>query len=337
MDEKKGEGQAPLPEEKPPHTPMLARSLHATKQFIETCGRHPFATGLFALLGIFGLVFSFVTFAIDQTDSKQDSKKVDHIQQAVERVASDVQSIKTESGEPSDFDPITVAYEPNDPDNITFAAQHIGKDVTWLQANDVSAFSNMPYFQYSLSSSAQKDFVQVAPYLLIEVIEVKAQPNDLATIYAGERGSGAELRSFAGSLFPVKGIQVAALVDDMTGKLRRDIDFFSLMPGEVEEFFLSLNYAPGWIYKFKVGFQYRYKGQNGVHWLDTITTTGIPDNDIPVKRHDEPYTVEKHPDYPPPESVAEWLTDAKAAQSIVTHERVFAPDMANISVVNLDN
>lgn len=56
------------------------------KSSIEYCGKHPFATGLFALLGVFGLILSIVGFSIDRTESELASKNQQQIVSIVEEL-----------------------------------------------------------------------------------------------------------------------------------------------------------------------------------------------------------------------------------------------------------
>jgi len=47
---------------------------------IEWIGTHPFATGLMAVIGIIGFVFSIYTFAVDQADTAASSAQADEMQ-----------------------------------------------------------------------------------------------------------------------------------------------------------------------------------------------------------------------------------------------------------------
>lgn len=50
---------------------------------IEWVGTHPFATGLMAVLGIIGFVFSIYTFVVDQADSKASSAQAEKMQGSI--------------------------------------------------------------------------------------------------------------------------------------------------------------------------------------------------------------------------------------------------------------
>ena len=57
-------------------------------RLIETCGRHPFATGLLSLLGVFGLVFSVYGFSLDRSDAESSRQQVDRVQASIDQLGS---------------------------------------------------------------------------------------------------------------------------------------------------------------------------------------------------------------------------------------------------------
>lgn len=77
--------------EQPPTQPR-AGVLPRVRKFIEFCGEHPFATGLFAILGIVGLTLSFVAFGVDRFESVDSARQVD-------AVSKDIQSEVSASSE----------------------------------------------------------------------------------------------------------------------------------------------------------------------------------------------------------------------------------------------
>lgn len=64
----------------------LARAKNSVVSVIEFCGKHPFATGLFAILGVAGLLFSIYS----EIQSSEDSGR---LQKSVSRVESMMQSV----------------------------------------------------------------------------------------------------------------------------------------------------------------------------------------------------------------------------------------------------
>jgi hypothetical protein len=53
-------------------------------KFIEFCGKHPFATGLFAVLGALGFAFSVYAFGIDRSESKSTQTAIESVERQVE-------------------------------------------------------------------------------------------------------------------------------------------------------------------------------------------------------------------------------------------------------------
>lgn len=53
-------------------------------QFIEFCGKHPFATGLFAVVGALGFAFSIYAFGIDRFESKSTQTAIESVERQVE-------------------------------------------------------------------------------------------------------------------------------------------------------------------------------------------------------------------------------------------------------------
>lgn len=56
------------------------------KNAVEFCGRHPFATGLLSLLSVFGLLFSFYSFALDRDDANSSRNQVADLQETIARL-----------------------------------------------------------------------------------------------------------------------------------------------------------------------------------------------------------------------------------------------------------
>lgn len=310
----------------PPQTPGKARA------FIEMCGRHPFATGIFALLGIFGLLFSFVTFGLDQHQSRLDQIQTDRMEGTVNAAASDVAEIAASATDAPLTDPIESRAFPiaNSVDNVAFRGTAQVPTVEWVFANVKDSFPNLFILQWSIRSGANRDFVQIAPYLVVDVTDVQPVPRDLSALYAGERGAASELRSFEAALRPQKGWQFAALVDGDTGETRNDIDYFTLSPREPEEFYLTLSYVPGYIYTYRVGLHYRFQNRDAVHWLSGPIRAGVPDYPLPVAQYEsgqaggEGFAVRDHPDY-----LADNKTAVPARSAVLTKAvsagKVFTP------------
>lgn len=292
---------------------------------IELCGRHPFATGLFALLGIFGLLFSFFTFGVDQFQNKEDNIETARIATSLARVEEQIAaSVPTE--EPADFDPIVsqAHEEAVDQDNLTFDEKFSGQTRAWIAENDPTSFANVPFLSISLRSAADEAFIQIAPYLILDVQSVTEIQAGRAALYEGERGGAESARDFRADLLSQVGRQYAVLVNGADGSYRRDIDYFSLMPKETEEFFLNLNLEPGYVYTLRIGVPYRYKDREGIHWATPAFQTGIPAGDIQLSEHGSVFRLASHPDAYP-EQAAEVQERSAQNLDIVGRSRVLKP------------
>ena len=273
---------------------------HRIREFIEMCGRHPFATGLFALLSVFGLVFSLVAFSVDQSHSQRDAEETAVIKKTLARVEGTVGIIASPKQEPENFDPIesTPLEISTITDNAVFPKQYMGQSRAWIQENIGESFSYIPFLSFSLKSAAAEEFIQIAPYLLVDVIAVDPIGPGLAAIHEGERGGAAELREFGADIIPDVGLQFAPLIDGENGAFRSDVDYFSLMPKEPEEFFLGLRYVSGYVYTFRIGVQYKYKGRHRVHWLNRSLRAGVPTYELPVAGFGgQDFETRYHPDF----------------------------------------
>ncbi|WP_156776869.1 hypothetical protein [Nitrococcus mobilis] len=59
-------------------------SAHA---FVEFCGRHPFATGLFALLSVAGLILSIVGYYLDRQEATSTTGQVLRIEEKIDTIS----------------------------------------------------------------------------------------------------------------------------------------------------------------------------------------------------------------------------------------------------------
>ena len=59
-------------------------------RFIQLCGRHPFVTGLFSLIGLFGLVFSFFSFSVDRAEARSSQEQAERIYSSIEGIKKDL-------------------------------------------------------------------------------------------------------------------------------------------------------------------------------------------------------------------------------------------------------
>jgi hypothetical protein len=322
----KDPGQAAIADSPaPPEAQRAANSGgRRVREFIEMCGRHPFATGLFALLSVVGLFFSFVGFGVDQVRSQRDALDSAAMQSSLERIEDSVDTMAP-AAEPAGFDP--VESTPLDlatiTDNAIFPRRYMGKPRDWIQANVDESFASIPFLSFSLKSVAGEDFVQLAPYLVVDVAAVAPVPPSLAVIYEGERGGASELWEFSAAIVPEVGFQFAPLInDDQT--FRTDVDYFSLMPREPAEFVLGMSFVPGYVYTLRIGVPYKYKGRHQLHWLSGTLRAGVPVDPLPVAGFDGSFEIASHPDFEPRDYDAV-ATDARKNLRAISASKLFPP------------
>ena len=287
--------------------PAAPRSPSGVKGFVEMCGRHPFATGLFAILGVIGLMFSVYAFSVDRSESRETTVQIGSVADSLatvgQRIAESAPEVKDQALEV----PIELNWEGEYLDNVVFPVSNpiVSRELSFeeteaalLSMQDEEAISSYdPFYSFSISAVSNKGFVQVAPYLLIDVFSVEPIDDDLAGIYLGERGGSAVLREFSANLFPQEGIQVAPLINTGEGDpYDTGVDFLSLEPGEVEEAMLYMSYMPGYYYDFRIGLQVKFNAVNSVVWDERVFHRGVPATEIPMVSYQGKFVPALHPD-----------------------------------------
>lgn len=272
-----------------PETPVTTKLGRSVKSGIEFCGKHPFATGLFALVGVLGLMVSIYGFSLDRVEARETGdqivdldEKVDVLNTEISQLDPNVRDAAIETPVKIDFgrwgDQIdTVIFPPNEVTDSAHAADRSAR-MRFIY-NKYDSVSSSPLYNFSVSSIADKNFVQIAPYVLIDVIELERPPMQLEAFYLGERGGGAVLREFYGALAPVEGIQVAPLSQRTAAQ---KIDFITLEPGEVEEFHLNLQYYPDHWFEFRIGLQIKFNGRPATVWGERVYRRGNVSGSIPT-------------------------------------------------------
>jgi len=66
----------------------IQRPLLSLRTFVEFCGKHPFATGLFALLSIIGLVVSIIGYQKDREEALTTTEQVDLAHQKLNEIVT---------------------------------------------------------------------------------------------------------------------------------------------------------------------------------------------------------------------------------------------------------
>ena len=138
----------------------------------------------------------------------------------------------------------------------------------------------------SVTSRVEDETVTLAPYLVIEVTKLKPMPKMVDYAIFPANGAGGTANHFVATLAPEReGVFYAPQLTNDTEPppLNGDspvsnlkvYDYFTLTPGETENFVLSTAMLPGYYY-YRVGVQYSYKGDHGVHWIEREFVVGEP-------------------------------------------------------------
>lgn len=77
---------------------LVTRILFRIRHGIEFCGKHPFVTGLFALIGLFGLALSIVSFNLDREDAKGTTEQVQRVEKKIDEINAELGSSKQTQG-----------------------------------------------------------------------------------------------------------------------------------------------------------------------------------------------------------------------------------------------
>lgn len=295
------------PAEPKPDPDLTTRKVGLSlKRGVEYCGKHPFATGLFALVGVVGLLISVYGFTLDRQEASDTSQQVVSLEDDVEALADNVTSLDPNVRDAAINVPVRIDFGRwgDEIDTVIFEDQIIDPDIKLSGPaasaemnriyNEHDAYSSSPFFNFSVSSVADKNFVQVAPYLLVDVVKASPLPKNLAAMYLGQRGGAAEIREFRGVLVPAEGIQVVPLRQRPNSQR---VDFLTLQPGEVEEVHLELSYYPDTAFEFRLGVQTKFMGAPVIVWSDRVHRRANVVGDLPtITWQEEAFKVMAFPD-----------------------------------------
>ena len=282
-------------------------ALSAFKSGIEFVGRHPFATGLLAILSVVGLVLSVYGFALDRRDAGNTTDQVASIETSLQAVRSELDGLDESLGDASIEQPVKIEFGrwgagidavlfDSTATDVPLMFDSSQQKTKWLNDiyTDQAGYSSTPFFNFSVSSEANRNFVQIAPYLLIHVMHVEPVPQNVAGMYLGERGGAAILREFRTCLLPEPGVQIASL--DQRNYPSR-IDFITLEPGEVEEFHFTVTTLSDYVYHFRIGLQVKFKGESFAVWHPTVYRRAKTSRTIPlVTWRNDSFLPEPYPD-----------------------------------------
>ncbi|MBV7257927.1 hypothetical protein KCG44_14165 [Pacificimonas sp. WHA3] len=264
-------------------------------------------------------MFSVYSFWVGQVQSQESGRKQAALEDRAVSIEGGVSALnKSISGlpgavpEPADFNPIKASFDPVEEfrfnDNLTFSRRYTGlfdssvsvgawqEKGEWLLRNDPNAVAHIWFMQFTVESQSDRNFTQVAPYLVVEVASAQPLPDDLAFVYEGGRGGAALVREFRGSIPAEPGVYFAPWIDRQTQEANRSADYFSLMPREPEMFSFSLNIDSGFLYEMRVGVHYRYQEKHRIHWVTPFFRNGIPGTPLPGWDFADAFPVQLHPD-----------------------------------------
>ena len=198
------------------------------------------------------------------------------------------------------------------------------------------AISSTPFLSFSVRSDAEKHTVQFAPYLLIDVLSAEPFAPQMLALFEAQRGAGGEQREFKGMLRPVTGLQLAPHLDPYDRTLKQ-VDFFTLAPGEIEEVFLNLGFYPGYKFTYRIGLQYRYQDKDRTLWLPDTYERGVPNTELPVSHFGRAYVVSFHPDsYEEDVAITQsrYTEFQDEVEQFVQQTRVFSPRDVDLQVAD---
>ncbi|NQY98015.1 MAG: hypothetical protein HRT82_12745 [Henriciella sp.] len=309
------------------------------RRIIEECGKHPFVTGLLAIVGVMAFALSVVSFGFDRSESNASSQAQKNIADQVEAVEKKVSAIPGATPESAEFVPIDASLDPTKHyvDNIVFSRENGGRFhggveekeefgiQQWLFKNDERAFSHHFAFEFSVTSLSDVHFVQIAPYLVTEVREVSPVPEDMIMYYSGGRGAGAVAWEFVPRIPAKPGIYFSPPTVRNGDEPRTDTDFLRLMPREPEEFLVWPQIDAGWIYDMRVGLHYKYKDKHRVHWVTPFFRNGMPKQAIPQWDFGYTYYLKMY-DGAEGDDPSAVLSRAKSDLEFVKQGKVFRPE-----------
>jgi len=332
------------------------RPLGLLKRGIEECGRHPFVTGLFALLGVAGLFFSIYDFNVAQSQSAESSRAQEEIKREIDAVSEQVEEGPMLAEDRAGFEPIDASYaiNPFRNDNVVFDKSYMSDisfvdpqtgeysdelkfgTISWLLRNDPKAVGDFYFASFPVTSNADRRFVQIAPYIVVQVIDARPFSPDLAFIPSDGRGGSASVRDFGGWIIPQEGMQFIPLLDTDTQEFNSDVDFFRLQPREPEEFVVYLSTFPDYRFELRIGLHYKFDNEHSVHWVTEPFVVGEPSEGSLASwqySRDGGY-------FAPPAGLSEdysetWFQEASDQRAFAESGRVFRPSQIPAEALEL--
>jgi hypothetical protein len=153
-------------------------------------------------------------------------------------------------------------------------------------AGDPLAYS-YPFMWIDVTNQAEDETVALSPYLVVQVTDVKPMPDKVNYVVYPAGGAAGEIDYFVATLAPEReGIFYAPqqTKDTVLGPMQHPFgeetgkieSYYTLSPGARQAFVLNITMLPDSYYRFRVGVQYSYKGDEGVDWSDKEFAAGVP-------------------------------------------------------------
>jgi hypothetical protein len=142
-----------------------------------------------------------------------------------------------------------------------------------------------PLIDVAVTGRAEDETVTLSPYLVVQVTDVRPIPERANYLVYPMGGGGGLANYFHATLAPEReGVFYAPQETKGTAlgprtssyEKPKTYDYFTLTPGEKEQFRMNVTMLPGYYYWFRVGVQYSYKGEQGVMWSEREFVTAEP-------------------------------------------------------------
>jgi hypothetical protein len=156
------------------------------------------------------------------------------------------------------------------------------KDINYYKNNGLLIYPDAT-LQLDVVSKVEDETIKVAPYLLIQITDIKSVPKTVDYIreYVGGCGGGSPDQfeaAFSPNRDKVFGTPQSPLWrEEYPDKAEeKPFGYFTLTPGEREVFQIHFRTLPGHYYRFRIGVQYSYEGDESIAWSTKKFVVGAP-------------------------------------------------------------
>lgn len=141
-----------------------------------------------------------------------------------------------------------------------------------------------PIIHIDVVSQAKDEWVKVAPFMAVKIVDIKPIPENVDYIIAHGKGAGRTPDFFYAVLSPNQDkVFGAPHIDHSKNSIQPNSGievshpgYFTLEQGEIEVFILNIEMTPGYYYRFQVGIPYSYKGKQDIEWIKNEFLVGKP-------------------------------------------------------------